>query len=385
MPWWRWGEPTTTANVTRRRAEALASGRDPATDEVTLAALGNVDWWIWAGSGMTLRVGANSVSWIPRSCRFERMPPSRASMAQESTRNARLKMLCCGIRVAMTACAFAGTILLGHAAAEEPRTVPRAGESLTYRIIVTTTLKTATGSKDQSTGWNYTYHVTSSGDHTADGTIELTTVYTAPNCPPNACDAVRREMDRLKARKEGAFYAVDIPPAVTRALTKLSAFRWRHFIPELTQVALPNMRTGPGKVQFDPTAAQVQLTRLDCDKAALESFFPMGKSPRVSVPCTQSGERSQAGRPLTGTRFPKQEITFDISYEGQGTVTTPSGEWRVQKIRMTSSRPKSPANWVTEIFFSEQLGAIVKEHSITTMATSSVSVQNDRELIAVSQ
>jgi len=88
---------------------------------------------------------------------------------------------------------------------------------------------------------------------------------------------------------------------------------------------------------------------------------------------------------MTGTRFPKQEITFDISYEGQGKVTTPAGEWPVQKIRMTSTRPKSPANWETEIFFSEQLGAIVKEHSITTMATSRVSVQNDRELIAVSQ
>jgi len=295
------------------------------------------------------------------------------------------KMLYCAIRIAMIACAFAGTFLPGHATAAERRTVPRAGESLTYRIIVTTALKTTTGPKDQSTGWNYTYHVRSSDDHTADGTIELTTVYSAPNCPPNACDAVRREMDQRKARKEGAFYAIDIPADVTRALMKLSAFRWRHFIPELTQVPLPKMRTGPGKVEFDPTAAQVQLTRLDCDKAALESFFPIGKSRSVSVPCTQSGERSQAGRPMTGTRFPKQEITFDISYEGQGKVTTPAGEWPVQKIRMTSTRPKSPANWETEIFFSEQLGAIVKEHSVTTMATSSVSVQNDRELIAVSQ
>lgn len=294
-------------------------------------------------------------------------------------------MLCRSIRVAMTACAFAVAFLPGHAIAEDLRNVPRAGQSLSYRIIVTTTLKTAAGSKDQSTGWNYTYYVKSSDDHTADGTIALTTLYSAPNCPPDACDAVRREMDQLNARKEGAFYAVEIPPAVTRALTKLSAFRWRYFIPELTQVPLPNMRTGSGKVEFDPATAQVQLTRLDCDKAALESFFPIGKSPRVSVPCTQSGERLQAGRPMTGTRVPEQEITFDISYEGQAKVTTPAGEWPVEKIRMTSSRPKSPANWETEIFVSEQLGAIVREHSVTTMAASRVTVQNDRELIAVSR
>jgi len=88
---------------------------------------------------------------------------------------------------------------------------------------------------------------------------------------------------------------------------------------------------------------------------------------------------------MTATRLPKQGITFDISYEGQAKVTTPAGEWTVQKIRMTSLTPKSPSNWETEIFFSEQLGAIVKEHSVTTMANSSVSVQNDRELIAVSR
>jgi hypothetical protein len=293
-------------------------------------------------------------------------------------------MLSGGIRVAVVACAIVGALVFGQTAAAEHRNVPRSGVSLTYKILITTTLKTATVHQDESTGWNYTYWVRSSDDVTAEGTIELTTLYSAPNCLPGACDAVRRAMEQLKARKEGDLYAVDIPPDVTRALTKLSAFRWRYFIPELVRVAFPTIRTGPGKEGFDPAAAAVQSTRIDCDRAALESFFPLGKSPRASVACTQSLETSRTQPPTTETRSP-QKMIFELSYEGPGQVTTPAGDWPVQKIRMTASWPTSPANWESEILFSDKLGAIVKEHSVTKMGNSGVTVQNDRELIAVSQ
>ncbi len=294
-------------------------------------------------------------------------------------------MLSGGIRVTVSACAFVGALVFGHAAAQEPRNVPRTGVSLTYRILIATTFKTATTPHEDLTGWNYTYQVRSSDDVTAEGTIALTTLYSAPSCLPGACDAVRRAMEQLKARKEGDLYAVDIPPDVTRALTKLSAFRWRYFIPELIQVAFPTIRTGPGKEGFDPAAAAVQSTRIDCDKAALESFFPLGKSPRASVACTQSLETSRTRPPMTDTRSPTEKMIFELSYEGSGQVTTPAGDWPVQKIRMTASWPKSPANWESEILFSDKLGAIVKEHSVTKMGNVGVTVQNDRELIAVSE
>lgn len=294
-------------------------------------------------------------------------------------------MLSGGMRVAVTACAFVGALVFGHAAAEEPRNVPRTGESLTYKILITTTLNTGTAARADSTGWNYTYRVGSSDGVTAEGTIALTTLYSAPSCLPGACDAIRRAMEQLKARREGNLYAVDIPPDVTRALTKLSLFRWRYFIPELSQIAFPTIRTGPGKEGFDPAAAAIQSTRIDCDRTALASFFPLGKSPRASVPCTQSLERSRTRPPMTDTRSPAQKMIFDLSYEGPGQVTTRAGEWPVQKIRMTASWPKSAADWESEILFSDKLGAIVEEHSVTKMGNSGVTVQNDRELIAVSR
>lgn len=84
-------------------------------------------------------------------------------------------------------------------------------------------------------------------------------------------------MEQLKARNTGEFHALDIAPAVTRALTKLSAFRWRHFIPELSQVPFPNMRFGHGQIEFAPANAEVRTIPIDCDRAALESPFQAGK------------------------------------------------------------------------------------------------------------
>lgn len=291
-----------------------------------------------------------------------------------------------GMRVAMAAGVVACTLLLGQATAEEEhRDVPPTGMSLAYNVVMTTTFKASTGLPPHTAAWNYTYRVSASDGVTASGTIGITTIYAIPACRPGACDAFQREMAQLNARREGQGYAIDIPPAIASGLTKLGAFRWRYFIPELARFALPAMRVDAGRIGFDPAPAAVQSVRLECDKAALASFFPIGRLPSASVSCVQSFERSQARPPTTNIHAPDQQLTLHISYEGPGTVTTRAGAWAVQRIRAVASGLKSSARWENEILFSEKLGAIVKEHSVTGIGSSGASVETDRELIAVSQ
>lgn len=291
-------------------------------------------------------------------------------------------MLRCGIRVLVGACAFAGALLLAQAQADEPRYVPPAGTALTYKTIIVTSVRPG---QSVTTGMVNTYRVKSSDGVTSDGTVELTTAYSAaPKCEGDACDAFNREMEQLHGRKEGDLYAVDVPPDVTRELAKLSAIRWRYFVRELEDAPIPSEKNGPGGAGFDVVPMFVLSSRMDCDKAALQSFFPLGKSQHVSVSCTESFERSHTRPPMKDLPLQKHEMTLDISYEGQDKVTTPAGEWAVQKIRMVSTRQEPPASSESEILFSEKIGAIVKSHTVSKVGTSGAGSQVDRELIAVS-
>ena len=66
-------------------------------------------------------------------------------------------------------------------------------------------------------------------------------------------------------------------------------------------------------------------------------------------------------------------------------MTTAAGEWAVQNVRVTSTQPSTPATLESEIQFSEQLGAIVKSHTVSRAGNARLSGQSDRELIAVSR
>jgi hypothetical protein len=283
-------------------------------------------------------------------------------------------------------CAFGGALLLllGHAQAEEPRYVPQAGASLTYKTIMITNVRP---DLSVTTGWTHVYRIKSSDDLISEGTMELTSVYAAsPTCPGQACDNFKRDIEQLNARKEGDLYAVSVPSDVTRELAKLSAIRLRYFVRELEDSPVPNTKTDSGATGFDLAPLFVGSTKIECDKALLQSFFPIGKLPRLSVPCTYSFERTHVHPPMKEVPPQKHDITLEISYEGQSKVTTAPGEWAVQNIRIVSTpRDGSQATSESLLLFSEQIGAIVKSHSTNKVGNSGVSNQVDRELVAVSR
>ncbi|MBV9756662.1 MAG: hypothetical protein JO047_06370, partial [Alphaproteobacteria bacterium] len=77
-------------------------------------------------------------------------------------------------------CAVAGLALIAPVRAEEPRYVPAAGTTLTYKVMNTNTVAP---NPPFTTGWTLVYKVKSSDDLTWEGSIELKTSYVSPVCP----------------------------------------------------------------------------------------------------------------------------------------------------------------------------------------------------------
>jgi hypothetical protein len=78
-------------------------------------------------------------------------------------------------------------------------------------------------------------------------------------------------------------------------------------------------------------------------------------------------------------------VSMEFSYAGNGWVTLPSGNWQVEKLdsKMLPKDPSHPtAN--TEILFSTQLGAIVRNHTTGTNPAAQSTTENTIELISVS-
>ena len=275
-------------------------------------------------------------------------------------------------------CAVAGLALIAPARAEEPRYVPAAGTALTYKVVNTNTVAP---NPPFTTGWTLVYKVKSSDDLTWEGSIELKTSYVSPVCPEHNCDKFNQEAEQAHARKEGDLFAIDLPGNIADELSKLSAVRYRYLVRELEQFPFPRM----GQGGFDQGPSFVLSTRLECDKALLASFFPLGKTPRVAVPCTQSVERSNVHPPMKESPPQKSDVTLELAYEGKSRVTTAAGEWAVQNVRVTSTQPSTQAILESEIQFSEQLGAIVKSHTVSRADNARLSGQSDRELIAISR
>jgi hypothetical protein len=91
----------------------------------------------------------------------------------------------------------------------------------------------------------------------------------------------------------------------------------------------------------------------DCDWADLTEFFPIGRTARVRLPCKEFVNRPTATQPHQET-----ERNWIISYEGESSISLPSGKWDVKHIRMRREIPAMTMD--EEILFSESLGAAVK-------------------------
>ena len=100
---------------------------------------------------------------------------------------------------------------------------------------------------------------------------------------------------------------------------------YRYFLMTENISTQRNAQTAPGKTE-DVT----QKYNWECDKASLQSFFPLGHIPRVSVQCTMTILGNGASRLSRPT-------TYVLSYEGKSNIDLPSGKFTVQNVRATTT------------------------------------------------
>lgn len=129
------------------------------------------------------------------------------------------------------------------------------------------------------------------------------------------------------------------PPLVQ---TKQNNFTlWRYFLVEQISVDAESQDNN------GTTRRLVFADRVDCDKALLASFFPIGRVPRVVLPCSETSS-SNGGS--------EKQVSYDltISYEGLSTVETPAGKFKVQHIRLEHATNEN--KFEISYLFSEQYG-----------------------------
>ena len=269
------------------------------------------------------------------------------------------------------------------ARADEARLVPAAGSTLTYRLIATTKLH----DKTITTGQIYSYIVASSDGATAEGTIKpLALLF---DCRESALDAeCARAKKTPNAREENGLTVVPVPPEIGDQLAAKSAFKLRAFIVELRKFpaplpADPKAPSGDSLVSADDPL--IVTNSMQCDAAALVAFTPIGKSPKATLACQTTFERSgwsaSGLMPITMS----DSVSLEVSYLGEGRITLPSGEWDVRNLSMkqSSSRENRPGA-VVETQFSDKLGAAVKTHVVADPLKGGIATETESELIAVS-
>jgi len=266
--------------------------------------------------------------------------------------------------------------------ADEARFVPAAGSTLTYRLVATT----KSNDKTVTTGQIYNYVVASSDGTTAEGSVRpLALLFDCRNSDLEADCA--RAKKAPNAREENGLTVVPIPSEISDKLAVQSAFRLRAFIVEL--------RKFPAPLPADPKASSDSLISADdplivtnlvqCEPAALRDFLPIGKSPKATLTCETTFERS--GWSASGIKPIKMSdsVSLEVSYLGEGRIALPSGDWDVRNLTMkqTSSR-EGRAGAVVETQFSDKLGAAVKTHVVADPLKGKIVTETVTELIAVS-
>jgi hypothetical protein len=264
------------------------------------------------------------------------------------------------------------------AQADEPRTVPAIDTKLTYRLV--TSSKTA--DKTITTGQVYTYVVTSSDSSTAEGVIKPTAVIL--HCTKESDILCEESAKAPGARYEGDMLTVPIANDSGDGLAKQSSFKLVHFLTVSRKFPIPTSRDSKDFSDFSPDPAFVLINTEQCDPAALEGFLPFGKSPKVTLNCETTFERTASRDGRIPASSEHDTVAIEIAYAGNGWITVPSGSWQVHKLtgKTTPKDPSHPAS-ESEILFSTQLGAIVRSHTIGRNPSAQSTTESTVELVSV--
>jgi hypothetical protein len=279
-------------------------------------------------------------------------------------------------------CALAVIAAAGAARADDPYPLPPVGTQLTYRLVSTT--KIPDKSISITFGQIYTYVVATADSPTIAGTIkQVALIY---GCSANATDKDCAFANKMGAKRDGDLVTLPVPDTIADGLAKESGFKVHYFINEERKLPLPGAKNpdDPGIGEFGTAPVFVLTNKLVCDYTQLKDFLPFGKTPHLALPCHNIFSRTQARVGNTTDQNSDEAGSMELTYDGVGRVSLPSGEWDVQKVklRFAPSDASHPAAQ-SEFDVATKLGVAVRVHTAVNAPATHVVSESTSELIAV--
>lgn len=269
---------------------------------------------------------------------------------------------------------------ISAAHADDGYTLPAVGAQLTYRLISTSKISDHT----ITTGQIYTYTITAVSGADIEGTIRpLAQIFGCPDGDTRQDCVQAAKMSG--AKRDGDLLTIPVPDAVADALSKLSSYKGHYFMVESRIFAVPGPKStdDPNDIEFGDTPLFVLSNQLNCDYRPLGGFFPIGKTPLLSLDCHNIFSRTKSRVPPTADHTQDEPVAVQLSPLGADRLSLPSGDWDVQKvaIKYVPTDPSHPtAEGESDV--ATKLGVTVKSHSMVSNKTANLTVESTSEMIA---
>jgi hypothetical protein len=283
------------------------------------------------------------------------------------------------VRALLAACGLLAAT--GSAYAGDAYTLPPVGAQLTYRLISTTKLADHT----ITAGQIYTYTITAVSGADIEGTIRpVALIYGCSESDTRKECVLGAKL--TGAKRDGDLLTVPVPDSVADALVKESGLKGHYFMVEDRTFPMPGPKEpdDPNSLEFGDTPLFLLTNQLKCDYQPLAAFFPLGKTPQLSLDCTNVFSRSHSRMANLGDQHQEAALSVELSYIGADKLTLPSGNWDVQKVGIKyvpkSETPQPGAEGESDV--AVKLGVTVKSHTLVLNKTTNLSVETTSEMIA---
>ncbi len=269
---------------------------------------------------------------------------------------------------------------IGVAHADDAYTLPAVGAQLTFRLISTTKLADHT----ITTGQIYTYTITSISGADSEGTIRpVALIYgCAEGDTRNDCVTAGK---MAGAKRDGNLLTIPVPDSIADGLVKESGYKGRYFLVEDRVFPMPGPKSpdDPNDSEFGDTPLFVLTNQLKCDYGPLPTFFPIGKTPQLTLTCRNIFSRSHSRIASITDHTQEEPLSVELSDTGPDKLSLPSGEWDVQKvaIKYVPVDPSHPAA-EGESDVAVKLGLTVKSHTLVTNKATNLTSESTSQMIA---
>jgi len=268
--------------------------------------------------------------------------------------------------------AFGLLAAIGPAYADDAYTLPPVGAQLTFRLLSTTKLTDHT----ITAGQIYTYAITAVSGADIEGTIRPVALIYGCAEGDSRKDCVSAAK-MAGAKREAALLDQGVGE---------SGFRGHYFMVEDRTFPMPGPKNpdDPNDTEFGDMPLFVLTNQLKCDYQPLPTFFPLGKTPQLTLDCTNVFSRSHSRMANIGDLSQEAALSVELSYIGADKLTLPSGDWDVQKVGIKyvpkSDAPQPGAEGESDVAI--KLGVTVKSHTLVVNKATNLSVETTSEMIA---